>query len=75
MVKSRVVPDGTAIFDRTIVAQEAFDLEAAAAPPEPEKVQVARFARSGAAVGTGAAAGAAVTRETVVARRLSRVEI
>ena len=49
-VKSSVVPDGTATLDRTIVAQEAFDLLAEAAPFEPEKVQVARFSRLGAAI-------------------------
>lgn len=41
MVKSRVVPEGTATLDRTMVAQEALDLLAEAAPPEPEKVHVA----------------------------------
>jgi hypothetical protein len=43
------------------VAQEAFDLLARLAPSDPVKVQVARLARSGAAVGAGAAAGRAAT--------------
>ena len=38
-VKSRVVPEGTATFERTIVAHEVLDLLAAAAPDDPEKVQ------------------------------------
>jgi hypothetical protein len=59
LVKSRVVPLGTATLERTMVAQEALDLETAAAPVDPEKVQEARFSRSGAAVGAGVAAGAA----------------
>lgn len=37
LVKSRVVPDGTAMLLKTIVAQEALDLLTAAAPEEPEK--------------------------------------
>ena len=41
LVKSRVVPEGTATFERTMVAQEALDLLAEAAPLLPEKVQVA----------------------------------
>lgn len=54
------MPEGTASADKTMVAQEALDLLAEAAPDEPEKVQVvARLARSGAAVGAGAAAGRA----------------
>lgn len=59
----------------TMVAQEALDFEAAEAPEEPEKVQVARLARSGAAVGIGIAAGAAATKLTEAAKRLMRVEI
>ena len=38
-VKSRVVPDGTATLERTMVAQEVLDLLAAEAPDDPEKVQ------------------------------------
>jgi hypothetical protein len=38
-VKSRVVPEGTATLERTIVAQEVLDLLASAAPDDPEKVQ------------------------------------
>ena len=37
LVKSRVVPEGTAMLLKTIVAQEALDLLTAAAPEEPEK--------------------------------------
>ncbi len=73
-VRSSVVPEGTVTPLRTIVAQDFFDLEAAAAPEEPEKVQEALFSRSGGAVGAGAA-GAAATSEAAVARRLTRVEI
>ena len=46
-VKSRVVPDGTAILFKTIVAHEVFDLVAAAALV---KVQAARFPKLGASV-------------------------
>ena len=46
-VKSRVVPDGTAILFRTMVAQEVFDLVAAAASV---KVQAVRFPKLGAGV-------------------------
>ena len=38
-VKSSVVPEGTATFERTMVAHEALDLLAAEAPDDPEKVQ------------------------------------
>jgi hypothetical protein len=65
-VISRVVPGGTAIFESTVVAQEVLDLLAEAASV---KLHVARFARSGAAVGAGPAAGAAET--TVVPARRS----
>lgn len=41
MVKSRVVPEGTATSERTMVAQEDLDLLANAAPLLPENVQVA----------------------------------
>jgi hypothetical protein len=74
-VKSRVVPDGTTTLLMTMVAQEALDLEAREAPLEPEKVQDARLARSGAAVGAGMAAGAAATKEADAAKRLKRVEM
>lgn len=73
LVKSRVVPDGTTREESTMVAQEALDLLAEAAPPDPEKVQEALLARSGAAVGAGAAAGAAATQATV-AKRLKSAE-
>jgi hypothetical protein len=45
-VKSRVVPEGTATSERTMVAQEDFDLLADAAPLLPENVQVALRPRS-----------------------------
>lgn len=38
-VRSRVVPAGTATFDRVIVEQDFLDLIADAAPFEPENVQ------------------------------------
>jgi hypothetical protein len=75
LVKSRVVPDGTVMPERTIVAQEALDLLTAAAPEEPENVQEALLARSGAAVGAGIAAGAAETIEAAVANKPRTVEI
>jgi len=61
--RSSVVPEGTATLFKTIVAQEACDLLAAAAPAEPEKVQlVARLATaSGWGAGVIAGAGAAAT--------------
>jgi hypothetical protein len=74
-VRSRITPDGTAMLERIIVAQDALDLLAAEAPEEPEKVHEARLERFGAAVGAGAgtAAGAAATSE-VVARSPKRTE-
>ena len=71
LVRSRVLPAGTATFERTIVAQNFLLAEAADAPLEPEKVQVvARLKRSTAAVGSGA--GAADARLATSAR--ARVE-
>lgn len=62
LLRSRVVPDGTATSDRMMVEQEACDLLAEAAPEEPEKVQeVARFAKLGASVMAGSATGEAMT--------------
>lgn len=53
-----------------IVEHEVLDTLAEEAPPEPENVQVvARLSRSGAAVGTGAAAGAAETKVDNAPRR------
>ena len=67
LVRSRVLPAGTATFERTIVAQDFLLAEAADAPLEPEKVQVvARLERSAAAVGSGA--GAADARLATSAR-------
>ena len=72
-MRSNVTPDGTATADKMMVEQEVLDLLAREAPDEPEKVQVvARLARSGAAVGAGAAAGAA--RTEVIAERPKRRE-
>lgn len=73
LVRSSVVPDGTARADKTMVAQEALDLLTAAAPLDPENVQDALLARSGAAVGAGAAAGRAAAIADV-AKRLRMVE-
>lgn len=62
-VRSSVTPEGTATLDKTMVEQDVLDLLAEDAPLEPEKVQVvALLSRSGAAVGKGAAAGAATAR-------------
>jgi hypothetical protein len=55
-LRSRVVPEGTASADSTIVAQAFCEALAEAAPLEPEKVQlVARLARVGEAVIIGSA--------------------
>lgn len=56
-VRSRVVPEGTAMADKTIVAHDALDLEAEAALVN---VHVARLSRRAAAVGAGAATAAAI---------------
>ncbi len=74
LVKSSVVPDGTVMPERTMVAQEALDLLTAAAPEDPEKVQEALLSRVAAGVGAGAA-GAAATREAAVAKRPTRAEM
>lgn len=56
LVRSRVVPAGTATLLRMMVAQAAFDFVAEAAPLEPEKVQVvARFSTTVGAAATRAA--------------------
>jgi hypothetical protein len=68
-VMSSVVPEGTAILSSTIVAQDFLDLLAEAALV---KVHVARLARSGAAVGSGAAAGAAETNAAPAMRKSPR---
>ena len=63
-VRSRVVPAGTATEDKTMVEQDFLFLIAAAAPLEPEKVQLEeRSSRSDATVtlATGAGAGIAFT--------------
>lgn len=57
-----MVPDGTATFDKTMVAHEVLDLLAEAAPLEPENVQeAARFSSVAGAVIAGA--GAASTTD------------
>jgi hypothetical protein len=61
-VKSSVSLAGTITEPKTVVAQAAFDLLTAEAPDDPEKVQIALLAKSGASVGAGAA-GAADTRD------------
>jgi hypothetical protein len=59
-VKSKVVPDGTATDDRTMVAQDALDALAEAAPAEPLKVQLpARLATAWSARGLGVMVGGA----------------
>jgi hypothetical protein len=71
LVKSNVVPEGTARAERMMVEQLVFDLLAADAPLDPVNVQVvARLARSGAAVGSGAGAGAAITKAVAVSARI-----
>lgn len=60
-VRSSVTPEGTATEERMMVEQDVLDLLAEEAPLEPLKVHVvARLARSGAAVGTGAASASAM---------------
>jgi hypothetical protein len=63
-VRSSVVPDGTAMLLRTMVAHEVLDLLAATASVN---VHVALFARSGAAVGIGA--GTAETSPAAATKR------
>jgi hypothetical protein len=61
LLRSRVVPDGTATSDRMIVEQDFCDALAEAAPEEPEKVQdVALLAKLGASVMEGSATGEAI---------------
>jgi len=70
---SRVVPEGTAMLSRTMVAQSF--LEAAAAEASVKVQEVARFAaallRDGAGVGAGMAAGIPTTEvaQRIVAAR------
>jgi hypothetical protein len=49
-VKSKVVPDGTATSDKTIVEQDFLDSLAEAAPLEPEKVHEASEASAAAVI-------------------------
>lgn len=69
LVRSSVVPDGTAILFKTIVAHDVFDLLALAAFVKVHVV--ALFSKFGAAVGAGAVAGAAATRGSMTARQPS----
>ena len=78
--RSKVVPEGTATLERTIVEHAVWDLEADAAPAEPEKVQlVARLTTSalGAGVIWGSAAGAAraATPKEVIKRPRDKATI
>lgn len=58
MLKSSVVPEGTATSDKIIVEHDCCDLLALEAPLEPEKVQlVALFSKLGASVIAGSATG------------------
>jgi hypothetical protein len=68
-----VVPDGTGMLLRTIVEHDVFDLEAEAALVKVHVV--ARLARSGPAVGAGAAAGAAETKAVPAVRRSPRAAV
>jgi len=64
-VKSSVVPEGTATFDKTMVEHEFLDLLAEAAPLEPENVhEVARFSSVAGAVTAGAGAASATEEKT-----------
>jgi hypothetical protein len=69
LVRSSVVPEGTAMLFRTMVAQEVLDLLADAALVN---VHVARSARPGASVGSGVATGAAETNAAPALRRSPR---
>lgn len=64
-VKSSVVPDGTATFDKMMVEHEVLDLLAEAAPLEPENVhEAARFSSVAGAVTAGAGAANATEEKT-----------
>lgn len=68
-VKSRVVPDGTATEDSTMVEHELFDLLASDAPLDPENVQVvARLSSEAAGVTCGSATGLAKHEATLKVR-------
>ena len=73
--RSRVVPEGTATSERTMVAHDDCDLEASAAPFEPEKVQLdARFTTSGLGAGVMAGAGAATADAASDVKKIPRVK-
>ncbi len=76
LVKSSVVPDGTARADRTMVAQEVLDTLAEAAPLAPLKVQLsARLATAFLMLGLGVTAGdGAATTATAPSRAAWRKE-
>jgi hypothetical protein len=77
--RSKVVPDGTAIAESTIVEHDFWDLLAEDAPLEPEKVQlVALLTISGAGAGVtaGAAWGSATGEASAeAAKATSRVQV
>jgi hypothetical protein len=67
-VKSRVVPDGTVMPERTIVAQSALDLLAAEAAVKVQEALLWRAFLTNAASGAGVAMGTAETRTAAVLR-------
>jgi hypothetical protein len=68
-VRSRVLPEGTATLESTIVAHDVLLMEAKDAPEEPENMQVlARFSTFAANVGAGAARASSATS----ARRIEK---
>jgi hypothetical protein len=69
--RSSVVPDGTATFDSTMVAQEPCDLDAEDAPLEPENVQLPERFVTSPATGAGVGRGLA----SVVATKSQRNEV
>jgi len=74
-VRSRVVPDGTGMALRTIVAQLVFDLltcDAAVKVQVVARLPRAAFSRLGAAVGLGI--GDAVTNTALLRRRAIALE-
>jgi len=73
--KSNVTPDGTATLLRTIVAHDAWDALADAAPAEPEKVQEALFSSwTGVGGSVGAGAATATGEARTVAAKAARSE-
>ena len=69
------MPEGTATLERTMVAHDVCDLEASAAPLEPEKVQLeARLTTSGLGAGVMAGAGAATADAASDVKKIPRVK-